>query len=62
MDKYVIYKEFNKLKVTTKQNYDTVWQDASKIIDFNSFRDEEAVKQYLINEWKLLEEQIIIVR
>lgn len=61
MEQYVIFREFGKLKVTTKANYNTVMQDAHKIIDFNSFSNEAAVKQYLITEWKIKPENIEII-
>lgn len=62
MDKYVIYREFNKLKFTTLANYSARIMNTAIIVDFSNFRDEEHVRQYLINNLKLLEEQIIIIR
>ena len=61
MDEYVIYKEFGRRKLTTKQNYNTVMQNASKIIDVSNFASSESVREYLIREWKLLPNQITII-
>ena len=61
MTKYVIYREFGKLRLTNEPNFNAYICNASQVIDVNNFKDAEAVKQYLINEWKLLPSQIIIV-
>ena len=60
MNKYVIYHEFNRRKLTTEENYNTCMCNASKIIDMSNFESDESAKQYLITNWKLSDEQIII--
>ena len=61
MEQYVIYHEFGKRKLTTESNYNTCIQNASRIIDVSNFASDESAKQYLIDNWKLLESQIIII-
>lgn len=61
MDKYVIFHEFNRRKLTTEQNYNTCMRNASKIIDMSNFASDESAKQYLIDNWKLLDSQIKII-
>lgn len=61
MDKYVIFHEFGRRKLTTEENYNTVFQNASKIIDMSNFASDESAKQYLMDNWKLLESQIKII-
>lgn len=62
MDKYVIYHEFGRRKLTSEENYNTCMQNASKIIDMSNFASDESAKQYLIDNWKLLDNQIKIIR
>ena len=61
MNRYVIYNEFGR-KLTTETNYNAQIRNASQIIDINKFNSDEAAKQYLIDNWKLLESQIKIIR
>jgi hypothetical protein len=61
MNEYVIYHEFGRRKLTSKENYDAMVQNASKIIDMSKFDSDAAAKQYLIDNWKLLENQIKII-
>lgn len=61
MNEYVIYHEFGRRKLTSKENYDTVMRNASKIIDMSNFSSDASAKQYLIDNWKLLENQIKII-
>lgn len=60
MNKYVIFHEFGRRRLTSEQNYSALIRNASQIIDVSNFASDESVKQYLINEWKLFEHQIII--
>ena len=62
MPVYVIYNEFGMRKLTDEDNYNSRIQNASKITDVSKFDSDEAVKQYLITNWKLLENQIKIIR
>ena len=59
MDKYVIFNEFGKRKLTIEQNYNTCIRNASRIIDVSNFVSTQSVIDYLIREWKLYPEQII---
>ena len=62
MNNYVIFNELGKRKLTSEQNYNTYIRDANKIIDMSNFDSDESAKQYFIDNWKLLESQIIIIR
>lgn len=62
MNNYVIYHEFGRRKLTNQLNYNTCMRNASQIIDMSSFNSDEAAKQYLIDNWNLLESQIEIIR
>lgn len=59
MIKYVLFNEFGKRKLTTEENYNTVMQNASKIVDFSNFASTDSAIRYLITEWGLSREQII---
>lgn len=59
MNKYVIYKEFGKLRLTNEANYNTCMRNASQVIDVNNFANAESVRDYLIREWRLLPHQIV---
>ena len=61
MNRYVIYNEFGR-KLTNETNYNAQIRNASQIIDISKFNSDEAAKQYLIDNWKLLESQIKIIR
>lgn len=62
MEQYVIFHEFGRRRLTTEQNYNTCIRNASRIIDMSNFASDESAKQYLIDNWKLLEKQIKIIR
>lgn len=62
MNKYVIFHECGRRKLTNQANYNTYMRNASQIIDVSNFASDESVKQYLMNEWNLLENQIEIIR
>ena len=62
MNKYIIFHEFDRRKLTNEQNYNAVIRNASQIIDMGNFASDESAKQYLIANWNLLENQIIIIR
>lgn len=62
MNKYIIFREFDRRKLTNEQNYNAVIRNASQIIDMGNFASDESAKQYLIANWNLLENQIIIIR
>ena len=59
MIKYVLFNEFGKRKLTTEENYNTVIQNAGKIVDFSNFASTGSAIRYLITEWGLSREQII---
>lgn len=59
MNEYVIYQEFGKLKLTSKENYYSYTTNASKVIDCSKFESVDSLQEYLIREWKLLPNQII---
>lgn len=61
MDSYVIFREFGRRRLTTESNYNAYIRNASKIIDMSNFASDESAKQYLIDNWKLLESQIKII-
>ena len=46
--KYVVFEEFGKTKITSKENYEAVIRDASKVLLFNGTIEEavEYVKKY----------------
>ena len=44
MNKYIIFHEFGRRKLTTEENYNTVFQNASKIIDMSNFASDESAK------------------
>ena len=58
MNNYVIYKEFDKLRLTNEKNYNAFIRNASQITDCSKFKDAQSLREYLIREWNLLPSQI----
>ena len=58
MIKYIIYKEGNKIKGTTAENYDARTQDAYKIETFEGFTSLQQAKDYIIKYSNLKNEDV----
>lgn len=59
MNRYIIYKEFDRLKLTNETNYNAYIRNASQVIDVDNFDSASAVRDYLVSNWSLLPHQII---
>lgn len=61
MEQYIMYHEFGRRKLTTKNNYERPIRNASMILDMSKFVSDESAKQYLTANWNLLDKQIEII-
>lgn len=61
METYILYYSFGKLKMTKQQNYSAYILNEGQVVDMSSFKDAQSAKQWLIDNWKLLESQIKII-
>jgi len=61
MTKYIIYKEGEKIKGTSAQNYNARIQDAFKIRTFDGFNSLQQAKEYIIKYSNLTDEEVKII-
>lgn len=61
MTKYIIYKQGDKIKGTSAENYYAMIQDAFNILIFDDFTSLQQAKEYIIRCSNLTDDEIEII-